>query len=109
MVARCKVFKLLSGVMSGEIVPYSGPRASASCARGCKWCGHLVRYFLKWTHQRGLSRRLVVPTIPRQQPAELLDDDERWRLLHRCLTDTALPVDVRAAGLPAAGSYVLHD
>jgi len=59
---------------------------------------HLVRYFLKWTHQRGLSRKLVVPTIPRQQPAKLLDDDERWRLLQRCLTDTALPVDVRAAG-----------
>jgi hypothetical protein len=39
-----------------------------------------------------------VPTIPRQQPAKLLDDDERWRLLQRCLTDTALPVDVRAAG-----------
>jgi len=84
--------------MSGEVVPYSGPGASASCARGCKWCGHLVRYFLKWTHQRGLSRKLVVPTIPRQQPAKLLDDDERWRLLQRCLTDTALPVDVRAAG-----------
>jgi hypothetical protein len=53
---------------------------------------------LTWTHQRGLSRKLVVPTIPRQQPATLLDDDERWRLLQRCLTDTALPVDVRAAG-----------
>jgi len=39
-----------------------------------------------------------VPTIPRQQPATLLDDDERWRLLQRCLTDTAIPVDVRAAG-----------
>jgi hypothetical protein len=23
---------------------------------------HLVRYFLKWTHQRGLSPKLVVPT-----------------------------------------------
>jgi hypothetical protein len=53
---------------------------------------------LKWTHQRGLSRQLVAPSIPRQQPAKLLDDDERWRLLQRCLTDTALPVDVRAAG-----------
>jgi hypothetical protein len=59
---------------------------------------HRVRYFLKWTHQRGRSRKLVVPTIPRQQPAKLLDDDERRRLLQRCLTDTALPVDVRAAG-----------
>ena len=39
-----------------------------------------------------------MPTIPRQQPAKLLDDDERWRLLQRCLPDTALPVDIRAAG-----------
>ena len=51
----------------------------------------LARYFLKWTHQRGLSRKLVVPTIPRQQPAELLDDDERWQLLQRCLTDDGPP------------------
>jgi hypothetical protein len=58
----------------------------------------LARYFLKWTHQRGLSRKLVVPTIPRQQPAELLADDDRWQLLQRCLSDVALPVDVRAAG-----------
>ena len=59
---------------------------------------HLVRYFLKWTAQRGLSRNLVVPTIPRQQPAKLLDDDERWQLLQRCLNDAAMPIDVRAAG-----------
>jgi hypothetical protein len=41
---------------------------------------------VKWTHQRGLSPKLVVPTTPRQQPAKLLDDDERWRLLHRRLS-----------------------
>jgi hypothetical protein len=58
----------------------------------------LARYFLKWSHQRGLSRKLVVPTIPRQQPAELLHDDDRWQLLQRYLSDETLPVDVRAAG-----------
>jgi hypothetical protein len=57
-----------------------------------------IRYFLKWTAERGLTRRLTVPLIPRQQPADLLGDDERWQLLHRCLTDETLPVDVRAAG-----------
>ncbi len=57
-----------------------------------------IRYFLKWTTDRGLTTTLTVPHIPRQQPAELLGDDERWHLLQRCLTDDALPVDVRAAG-----------
>ncbi|HUY52106.1 MAG TPA: hypothetical protein VMV92_41460 [Streptosporangiaceae bacterium] len=57
-----------------------------------------VRYFLGWTADRGLSRRLTVPSIPRQQPADLLDDDHRWQLLHRCLTDETLPIEARAAG-----------
>ncbi|WP_327092512.1 hypothetical protein OIE66_18280 [Nonomuraea sp. NBC_01738] len=57
-----------------------------------------ARYFLTWTADRGLSRRLTVPAIPRQEPADLLDDDQRWRLLQRCLTDDTLPISVRAAG-----------
>ncbi|WP_327643760.1 hypothetical protein [Micromonospora zamorensis] len=57
-----------------------------------------VRYFLGWTADRGLSRQLTVPAIPRQEPAEFLDDDQRWHLLHRCLTDQTLPVEARAAG-----------
>jgi hypothetical protein len=57
-----------------------------------------ARYFLTWTADRGLSRRLTVPAIPRQEPADLLDDDLRWRLLQRCLTDDTLPIGVRAAG-----------
>jgi hypothetical protein len=57
-----------------------------------------IRYFLNWTSARGLSRRLTVPLIPRQEPADLLDDDERWQLLQRCLTDEELPIEARAAG-----------
>jgi hypothetical protein len=53
-----------------------------------------IRYFLKWTADRGLTRKLEVALIPRQQPADLLSDDERWRLLQRCLHDEALPVDM---------------
>jgi transposase len=59
---------------------------------------HRIRSFLKWATDRGLTTTLTVPLIPRQQPADLLDDQQRWHLLHRCLTDDALPVDVRAAG-----------
>ncbi len=57
-----------------------------------------IRYFLNWTTGRGLSHQLTVPLIPRQEPADLLDDDERWQLLQRCLTDAALPIQARAAG-----------
>ncbi|MEV6871640.1 hypothetical protein [Amycolatopsis sp. NPDC051128] len=57
-----------------------------------------IRYFLGWAADRGLSRRLTVPSIPRQEPADLLDNDERWRLLQRCLTDETLPIEARAAG-----------
>jgi hypothetical protein len=57
-----------------------------------------IRYFLTWAAERGLTGKLAVPLIPRQQPADFLGDDERWQLLHRCLTDDTLPADVRAAG-----------
>ncbi|MGW2544810.1 XRE family transcriptional regulator [Kitasatospora sp. NPDC001574] len=59
---------------------------------------YLVRYFLNWTASRRLTRELTVPSIPQQEPQALLDEDDRWSLLQRCLTDDALPLDVRAAG-----------
>ncbi|WP_073791667.1 hypothetical protein [Streptomyces sp. CB01580] len=59
---------------------------------------YLIRYFLKWTTSRRLTREMTVPSIPSQEPQDLLDDDDRWRLLQRCLTDDALPTDVRAGG-----------
>jgi integrase len=68
-----------------------------------------IRYFLGWAADRGLAPRLTVPAVPRQDPAHVLDEDERWNQLQRCLTDDTLPLDVRAAGallllfgLPAA-------
>lgn len=45
--------------------------------------------FLKWTTSRRLTRELTVPSIPRQEPQDLLDEDDRWPLLQRCLTDEA--------------------
>jgi hypothetical protein len=57
-----------------------------------------VRYFLNWTAARGLSRSLDVPVLPRQGPADFLDEEQRWQLLQRCLTDTTMPIGVRAAG-----------
>ncbi|MFG2800028.1 hypothetical protein [Streptomyces pseudovenezuelae] len=52
---------------------------------------------MKWTAGRRLTRELTVPSIPSQESQDLLDDD-RWRLLQGCLTDDALPTEVRAGG-----------
>lgn len=57
-----------------------------------------VRSFLHWTASRRLTRTLTVPSVPRQDPQDLLDDDDHWQLLQRCLTGTSMPADVRAAG-----------
>ncbi|GAA3082417.1 hypothetical protein GCM10020000_80520 [Streptomyces olivoverticillatus] len=46
---------------------------------------------------RRLIRELTAPSLPRQEPQDLLDEDDRWPLLQRCLTDDALPTDVPAA------------
>lgn len=35
---------------------------------------------------------------PRSEPELVLGEDERWRLLDRCLTDPDMPLDARAAG-----------
>lgn len=52
---------------------------------------YTIRYFLDWTTSRRLTRDLTVPLIPRQEPQNLLDEDDRWRLLQRCLTTTRCP------------------
>lgn len=59
---------------------------------------YTIRYFLGWAANRGLTQTLVVPGIPRQEPAHILNDDDRWVQLKRCLSDTSMPLDVRAAG-----------
>ncbi|WP_329412103.1 hypothetical protein OG563_06515 [Nocardia vinacea] len=40
------------------------------------------------------------PRIPWQHPAEFLPENDRWQLLRRCLTDDAIPLDIRAASAP---------
>lgn len=57
-----------------------------------------IRYFLSWAAQRDLLPQLTVPGIPRQEPARIWEEDERWQQLSRLLNDTALPLDVRTAG-----------
>jgi hypothetical protein len=57
-----------------------------------------IRYFLAWTHSHDLTGRMTVPSQPREQTVDLLDEDERYQQLHRCLFEQVLPTDVRVAG-----------
>ncbi|MGB8202380.1 MAG: hypothetical protein WCF33_22295, partial [Pseudonocardiaceae bacterium] len=59
---------------------------------------YTIRYFLSWATARELTRPLIVPTLPRQAPDQILDEAARWDLLQRCLTDETMPLDIRAAG-----------
>ncbi|WTX01090.1 hypothetical protein OG216_47620 (plasmid) [Streptomycetaceae bacterium NBC_01309] len=59
--------------------------------------GYEVRDFVVWAARRGHSRPLVVPHRGKADPVGL-DQDSAWELLHQCLTDADLPLDVRAAG-----------
>ncbi|MFE2729389.1 hypothetical protein [Kitasatospora sp. NPDC059327] len=56
-----------------------------------------VRDFAVWAARRGHSRPLLVPHRTKAAP-EGLDEDSHWELLQQCLTDTTLPLEVRAAG-----------
>lgn len=57
-----------------------------------------VRYFLQWAHTRGQSGELAVPLPPRPEPARLLAEDDHIRQLDQCLTDQAMPLDLRTGG-----------
>ncbi|TVL87385.1 hypothetical protein [Streptomyces sp. SAJ15] len=56
-----------------------------------------VRDFVVWAHRRHHARALEVPHRPKADPVGL-DEDSQWDLLHQCLTDPELPLDVRSAG-----------
>jgi hypothetical protein len=57
-----------------------------------------VRYFLQWARGRGLVGDLDVPLPPRQEPERLLAERDHIQQLDRCLTDEAMPLDLRVGG-----------
>lgn len=58
-----------------------------------------VRDFLTWTAGRGLTTDLHVPWLGTEGlPGHVLDEDTRWQLLRRCLTDPSLDLRMRVAG-----------
>jgi hypothetical protein len=56
-----------------------------------------IRNFLLWAASRHLAPTLTIPLRPRQQPEHILDETERCNILRRCLSDTTIPLDTRAA------------
>lgn len=63
-----------------------------------------VRYFLQWAHGRGLADDLDVPLPPRQEPERLLAESDHIQQLDRCLTDEAMPLDLRVGGRSSCSS-----
>lgn len=58
-----------------------------------------LRDFLRWAHTRGLAADLEVRWLGSQGlPEQILDADERWALLRRCLRDDNLSLRLRVAG-----------
>jgi len=58
-----------------------------------------IRSFLAWAASRRLAPGLTVPQRSSgQMPAGIQSEEDLGQQLQRCLTDMALPVDVRAAG-----------
>jgi hypothetical protein len=59
---------------------------------------YVAREFLRWARKRGLAGDVAIPQRARSDNPGVLDEDERWSRLDRCLSDSTLPDDVRAAG-----------
>ena len=60
---------------------------------------HEIRPFLRWASGRGLTANIEVPArSAHAQASAVMTDAELCGQLRRCLADTALPADVRAAG-----------
>ena len=58
---------------------------------------YFLATFIAWANARGLCE-LTIPHRPRSEPANFLEEDDRWNMLRRCLHDQNMPIDVRAAG-----------
>lgn len=56
-----------------------------------------VRDFVTWARSHHLVQDLRVSSRARAQPEEMLDEQDRWKLLERSLHDTSVPLDTRAA------------
>jgi hypothetical protein len=59
---------------------------------------YLICDFLRWAGKRGLVGPVSLKRPLRADPSYFIDDDERWRLLQRCVDDHTLSLPARTAG-----------
>lgn len=59
---------------------------------------YVAREFLRWARSRRLTGDVAIPRRPPADNPHTVTDEARWQHLDRCLGDTTLPDDVRAAG-----------
>ncbi|WP_412868336.1 hypothetical protein [Cellulomonas sp. 179-A 4D5 NHS] len=54
--------------------------------------------FLRWAARRRLTPSLTVSYPESTEPSIRMTEEQRWAALRRCLTDSTIPDDLRAAG-----------
>ena len=59
---------------------------------------HHISGFLHWAAHHGLTEDLQVPRRRPGKPQPAVSEQNRWSTVSRCLNDTTMPTDVRAAG-----------
>jgi hypothetical protein len=59
---------------------------------------YAAREFLHWARQHHLTSDVTIPKKPHHHSLAPITEDDRWTQLRRCLHETTLPTDVRAAG-----------
>ncbi|PCG87055.1 hypothetical protein CIB93_05835 [Streptomyces sp. WZ.A104] len=59
----------------------------------------LVRGFVRWTSRHHHSKPLTAPLYTSNLAAQVIAQDQRWRLVRRLISDTELQTTDRAAGL----------
>jgi hypothetical protein len=57
-----------------------------------------IRDFLRWAAKTRHARELTVPPRRSDRHRPILDEQQRWQQLHRCLHDDTLPLPVRVVG-----------
>ncbi|WP_159928352.1 hypothetical protein [Rhodococcus sp. WAY2] len=59
---------------------------------------YLARGFIAWAVHRGMAADVMIPAPRVGQPSMFAETDDYLDQLRRCLTDSAIPLDLRAGG-----------
>lgn len=59
---------------------------------------YLVRDFVLWAHRRNLMQQFTVPLRKVVNATEPIEQDVRWQIVRRLISDSRIAVDLRVAG-----------